>query len=84
MKGRPMNMANVTRSGRFELHMCPLTDAEYADKLMKEYSNITEADWKQYMEIVKKCAFSHEVITDEEAAFCYRIYEKRRKRSTGV
>lgn len=84
MKGRPMNMANVTRSGRFELHMGPLTDAEYADKLMKEYSNITEADWKQYMEIVKKCAFSHEMITDEEAAFCYRIYEKRRKRSTGV
>ena len=83
MKGRPMNTASVTHSGRFELHMRPLTDAEYAAKLMKAYSNITEEDWMHYMEIVKKCAFSHEVITDEEAAFCYRIYEARHKRDAG-
>lgn len=58
----------------------PITDAEYAEKLMKTYPFITEADWMRYMEIVKKCAFSHEVITDEEAEFCYRIYQLRRKR----
>ena len=79
MKGRPMNTASVTRSGMLGLQMRPLTDAEYAQKLVKAYPSVAEADWMRYMEIVKKCAFSHEAITDEEAGFCYKIYEKRRK-----
>lgn len=79
MKGRPMNTASVTRSGMLGLQMRPLTDAEYAQKLVKAYPSVAEVDWMRYMEIVKKCAFSHEVITDEEAGFCYKIYEKRRK-----
>lgn len=79
MKGRSMNTAKISRSGKFDIYMRPLTDAEYAEKLMKTYVSIAESDWMQYMEIVKKCAFSHEVITDEEAAFCYRIYKNRRK-----
>lgn len=78
MKGRPMHTARIWRSGRFELHIRPLTDAEYADKLVKAYPSVTESDWMHYMEIVKKCAFSHEAITDEEAAFCYKIYETGR------
>lgn len=79
MKGCPMNMANVSRSGKFEFHMRPITDAEYEQKLMKAYPSVEKKDWQHYMEIVKKCAFSHEVITDEEAAFCYRIYQMRHK-----
>lgn len=79
MKGRSMNTAKISRSGKFDIYMRPLTDAEYAEKLMKTYVSIAESDWMRYMEIVKKCAFSHEVITDEEAAFCYRIYKNRRK-----
>lgn len=84
MKGRPMNTASVTRSGRFSFYTRPLTDAEYAEKLMKTYPSVTETDWMRYMEIVKKCAFSHEVITEEEAVFCYKIYEKRHKRDAGA
>ncbi len=74
-----MNTAKISRSGKFDIYMRPLTDTEYAEKLMKTYVSIAESDWMRYMEIVKKCAFSHEVITDEEAAFCYRIYKNRRK-----
>ena len=83
MKGRPMNTANVSRSGSFRLHMRPITDAEYEQKLIKSYHSVDEKDWEHYMEIVKKCAFSHEVITDEEAAFCYRVYQMRHKTGTG-
>lgn len=56
-----------------------ITDAEYEQKLMKAYPSVNAKEWQRYMEIVKKCAFSHEVITDEEAAFCYRVYRMRHK-----
>lgn len=77
MKGRPMDTARISRSGRFDIHMRPLTDMEYEKKLQKAYPSITAQDWHRYMQIVKKCAFSHEKISDEEAQFCYRIYKLR-------
>lgn len=77
MKGRPMDAARISRSGRFDIHMRPLTDMEYEKRLQKAYPSISAQDWNRYMQIVKKCAFSHEKISDEEAQFCYRIYKLR-------
>ena len=54
-----------------------IRDAEYEKALIKTYPNISKEDWMRFMVIVQKVAFSKESITEEEASFCYRIYNSR-------
>lgn len=54
-----------------------ITDAEYEKALIKAYPDISQEDWKQFIVIVQKVAFSQENITEEEAEFCYRLYNIR-------
>jgi transglutaminase-like putative cysteine protease len=57
-----------------------LRDADYEELLIKTYPDISAGDWKQYMTIAKKAAFSNETMEDAEAEFCYRIYCSLRDR----
>ncbi|MBR1742531.1 MAG: transglutaminase domain-containing protein [Lachnospiraceae bacterium] len=50
-----------------------MTDAEYEHLLRVTYPG---EDWKEFMRIVKKASFSMDEVTEEEVAFCHRIYEK--------
>jgi hypothetical protein len=57
-----------------------LRDADYEELLTKTYPGISAENWKQYMVIVKKAAFSNEAMEEAEAEFCYRIYCSLRDR----
>jgi transglutaminase-like putative cysteine protease len=57
-----------------------LRDADYEELLIKTYPDISAGDWKTYMTIAKKAAFSNETMEDAEAEFCYRIYCSLRDR----
>lgn len=57
------------------------TDEQYLEKLIASYPDISPEDWKQYIIIVQKAAFSREKISPEEVHFCYRIYHRCRKLS---
>lgn len=60
------------------MHLSYLTDEEFLQKLMQTYPAVSPEDWKHYMEIVQKAAFSQEEITREEMRFCYSIYQRYR------
>lgn len=62
-----------------KVQLSHLTDEEFLQKLISTYPTILPEDWKYYMEIVQKAAFSKEEITREEAKFCYRIYQQYKK-----
>lgn len=51
-------------------------DDKYEEVLKKTYPEISESDWKRFMDIAKAAAFSCEIITEEEMDFCYEIYKK--------
>jgi hypothetical protein len=53
-----------------------MTDEEYLQKLMAAYPAIGGEDWRAFLQIVQKAAFSQEEITQDEVQFCYRIYRK--------
>lgn len=57
-----------------------LTDKEYMEKLIEKYPQISGDEWKNYMKIVQKVAFSKEKITKEEAMFCYKCYKNRKQK----
>lgn len=57
-----------------------LRDAEYERALAEGYPQIERQDWKRYMEIVRRAAFSNERMCREEAQFSWRIYCGLRKR----
>lgn len=62
-----------------KVQLSHLTDDKFLQKLITTYPTISPEDWKHYMEIVQKAAFSREEITREEAKFCYRIYQQYKK-----
>lgn len=51
-----------------------LNDAEYEELLAATYTDISEEEWKRFMDIVKKATFSCEEILEEEMAFVRAIY----------
>ncbi len=53
-----------------------MKDREYESLLRERYKEIEPEDWKKYMDIVKKAAFSADGLKEEEAMFCYGIYKK--------
>jgi hypothetical protein len=59
------------RTGRRGAH---LKDLEYGRLLAQTYGQIPPEQWGNYMEIAKKAAFSGEVVTEQDAVFCYGIY----------
>lgn len=66
----------MKKQGSSKVHLSYLTDEEYLQRLIQTYPAVSPGDWKQYMEIVQKAAFSREEITKEEMRFCYKIYHK--------
>lgn len=54
-----------------------MTDAEYEKKLADTYHKVTPEDWKRYMQVVKKVAFSREEVSDEEMRLCLTVYRTR-------
>lgn len=50
------------------------SDREYEKLLRQMYPQISEASWKEYMQIVQKAVFSNENLTVEEAMACYEVY----------
>lgn len=54
-----------------------MTDAEYEKKLADTYHKVTPEDWKRYMQVVKKVAFSREAVSDEEMRLCLTVYRTR-------
>lgn len=54
-----------------------MTDAEYERKLADTYRRVAPEDWKRYMQIVKKVAFSREEVSDEEMRLCLMVYRTR-------
>lgn len=54
-----------------------MTDAEYERKLADTYRRVAPEDWKRYMQIVKKVAFSREAVSDEEMRLCLMVYRTR-------
>lgn len=60
-----------------------LTDIEYEKTLKEHYPEISEEEWKQFMDIVKKNHYSHEKITVEEMQYCYNCYQKCTQKQKG-
>jgi transglutaminase-like putative cysteine protease len=58
------------------LELPSMTDEEYLHKLIAAYPAIGGEDWRAFLQIVQKAAFSREEITQDEVQFCYRIYRK--------
>ncbi|MBQ9768181.1 MAG: hypothetical protein IJW37_08780 [Lachnospiraceae bacterium] len=77
---RTINLLNrklyrkLRRRGRI-LKLYP-NDAEYETILKKYRKDISEADWRRYMAIVKEAAFSYNDFPEEDVEFCYEIYQK--------
>ena len=57
-----------------------MSDKEYENALIVQYPALSEAEWRQFMDIVKKNHFSKEKITVEEMQFCYDCYKKKEKK----
>ena len=53
-----------------------LSDVAYEKALIDNYTMISEDEWKQFMEIVKKNHYSREAITVEEMQYVYECYKK--------
>lgn len=60
------------------------TDAEYGETLKRQFPDVPEEGWKQYMDIVKEAAFSANGLDEEKAKFCRDIYKKVRLFQRGV
>lgn len=54
--------------------MGELRDADYEKALIECFPQIKPQDWKDYMVIARKAAYSGEEPDEEEAKFCHRIY----------
>ena len=52
-----------------------LSDIEYEQVLVKQYPEVSQEEWKQFMEIVKKNHYSDEKVTIEEMQYCYDCYQ---------
>jgi len=52
------------------------TDIEYKSALVESFTLVSEEEWNQYMEIVKKTHYSFESISTEEMEYCYECYKK--------
>ncbi len=63
--------------GDYALWWSGMTDAEYERKLADTYRRVTPEDWKRYMQVVKKVAFSREAVSDEEMRLCLMVYRTR-------
>ncbi len=50
-----------------------MTDREYAKLLEKHFPQDEPFAWEKYVEIVQKCVFSKEEITEEEAQYCEQM-----------
>jgi hypothetical protein len=57
----------------------PKTDAQYLQRLIRNYPAVSREDWEQFLVIVQKVSFSVEEVTHEEVEFCYRIYRTYRE-----
>ena len=57
-----------------------LSDASYEVALKELYSHMTEKEWEDFMDIVKKNHYSKEKTTVEEMQFCYDCYIKSKER----
>lgn len=66
----------MKKQGSSKVHFSYLTDEEFLQRLIQTYPAVSPEDWKHYMEIVQKAAFSREEITKEEMRFCYDIFRK--------
>ena len=63
--------------GDYGLRWSGMTDAEYERKLAETYRRVAPEDWKRYMQVVKKVAFSREEVSDEEMRLCLMVYRSR-------
>jgi hypothetical protein len=50
------------------------TDAEYLQRLIDTYPAISAGEWKEFLNIAQKAAFSAEEISEEEVRFCEQVY----------
>lgn len=66
---------NLIHTGK--IRKADFRDADYEALLCRSYQHISKEDWKRYMQIVKKAAFSGEEIEESDAGFCYQIYQDR-------
>ena len=53
-----------------------LVDAEYEIMLQKKCELLTEEEKNRFMVLVKEAAFSEHDFTEDEVAFCRRVYRK--------
>ena len=53
-----------------------MSDIEYEKALVEQYPDVSEKEWKQFMDIVKKNHYSKEKITVEEMFYCYECYKR--------
>lgn len=53
-----------------------VTDTEYEEILGAVFTKADADEWRHYMEIVKKAAFSDVDISKNEAYFCHKIYQR--------
>ena len=60
-----------------------MSDILYEEALKKQYPQVSNEEWKRFMEIVKKNHYSDETVTVEEMHYCYTCYQscayKKRK-----
>lgn len=57
-----------------------LSDASYEAALKDLYSHMTEKEWEDFMNVVKKNHYSKDEISVEEMQYCYTCYKKSRLR----
>lgn len=53
-----------------------LRDDGYEKLLVKNYTNVSLEEWKEYMDIVKAAAFSVKDFSEEEMNFCHGVYRR--------
>ncbi len=64
----------LRRTGRIRGRMP--TNREYERLLAECFPQIVKEDWSRYMQITGKAAFSADGVEEEEARFCWRIYQE--------
>jgi hypothetical protein len=57
------------------------TDAEYLQRLIDTYPATPADEWKEFLKIAQKAAFSAEEISEEEVRFCEHVYRSSREKA---
>lgn len=52
------------------------SDQEYLAALQQQYFGITQKDWENYLEVVRKAVYSQEEISPEQARSCYVLLRR--------